>query len=401
MHTHSGCCGCFVKTDMARRSFLGALGGGALGATLSGTASAEEVAAQPALGERLALSRASTPITVQPVLVYTIFQRREGTSWRSWGGLHSEEDINAEVERIQGELDALDAQAEFPIELRPVARCRNVDEAKKLCGGDADVMLIYAANGGGGELEALISDKRNNIFFVRHKSGPVYLWYEIVHPRLLRKTVDEYGQPGLEPADVVVDEYGDVLWRLRSLYALKNTLGSKVICIGGPSGWGAGGRQAPDIARDLWKMDLIDVPLDDLGKRIDAARGDAARMQRAVADAEAWLKIPGTTLEAERGHVDRAFLLAGVFEDIMAEHKTQNITVNHCMGPIMQKCDTTACLTLTLINDSGALAFCESDFAVIPSGILLHYIAGTPGLPARPDLPAPRRRYAGALHRAA
>ena len=39
---------------------------------------------------------------------------------------------------------------------------------------------------------------------------------------------------------------------------------------------------------------------------------------------------------------------------------------------------TTPCLSLSLLNDEGMLAFCESDFVVIPSGILLHYISGKP-----------------------
>jgi L-fucose isomerase-like protein len=34
--------------------------------------------------------------------------------------------------------------------------------------------------------------------------------------------------------------------------------------------------------------------------------------------------------------------------------------------------------TLALLNDEGLIAFCESDFVVIPSGILLHYISGKP-----------------------
>ena len=33
---------------------------------------------------------------------------------------------------------------------------------------------------------------------------------------------------------------------------------------------------------------------------------------------------------------------------------------------------------MSLLNDEGCLAFCESDFVVIPSGILLHYISGKP-----------------------
>ena len=62
--------------------------------------------------------------------------------------------------------------------------------------------------------------------FLRHKSGPVYLWYEIAHPIFLRKYTDEYKLPGgIDIWDIVVDDYDEVLWRLRALYGLKNTIG--------------------------------------------------------------------------------------------------------------------------------------------------------------------------------
>ena len=48
------------------------------------------------------------------------------------------------------------------------------------------------------------------------------------------------------------------------------------------------------------------------------------------------------------------------------------------MSTIMPKALTTACLTLSTLNDDGYLAFCESDFVVIPSGILLANISGKP-----------------------
>ena len=44
----------------------------------------------------------------------------------------------------------------------------------------------------------------------------------------------------------------------------------------------------------------------------------------------------------------------------------------------MPMAETTACLPLSLLNDDGYLAFCESDFVVIPSGILLANISGRP-----------------------
>jgi L-fucose isomerase-like protein len=48
---------------------------------------------------------------------------------------------------------------------------------------------------------------------------------------------------------------------------------------------------------------------------------------------------------------------------------------------------TTACLPLSLLNDAGFLAFCESDFVVIPSGILLHGISGRPQFLNDPTYP--------------
>ena len=91
-----------------------------------------------------------------------------------------------------------------------------------------------------------------------------------------------------------------------------------------------------------------------------------------------YLKQKDVKLETAREAVENAFVLRGVFRNIMAEHRTDAITVNHCMGAIMPISETTACMTLSLLNDEGALAFCESDFAVIPSGILLNAISGIP-----------------------
>jgi len=48
------------------------------------------------------------------------------------------------------------------------------------------------------------------------------------------------------------------------------------------------------------------------------------------------------------------------------------------MGTIMPLAETSACLTLSLLNDAGYLAFCESDFVVIPAGVLMANISGKP-----------------------
>ena len=176
-------------------------------------------------------------------------------------------------------------------------------------------------------------------------------------------------------------------WRLRALCGLKNTLGKRIICIGGPSGWGAGGRQAPTISRELWKLDLVDYPYKELAPRLQSAMKSTALVERCAENAGRYLRQSGISLHTDRQFVNNAFVLTEVFKDILDEAKTDAITVNACMGTIMSMSKTTACLPLSLLNDDGYLAFCESDFVVIPSGILLHYICGKPVFLNDPTFP--------------
>jgi len=371
------------RHSMPRRTFLAAVGGTAVG----GCALAAGPAKPGRVARRMKPSLAKKELVVQPVLVYELCKRKEATSWRSWGGVMTLSDVEQEVRRIDRELVNTVKDAEFPVRFLPVAKVASNSEASEVVKTSADLMLIYGAMGGGDVMERLISPERYNMVFVRHRSGPVYLWYEIVHPRLLRKTVDEYGQPGLDPHDVVVDDYDEVLWRLRALYALKNTVGSRMVAIGGASGWGRGGDQAPQITREKWKMDIQTVPYSELGKMIQSARANSDRVRRAETEAEEYLAQPGVSLQTDKGFVTRAFLLRQLFEDLMADAGAQAITVNNCMSTIMPMSETTACLPLSLINDSGALAFCESDFVVIPSGVLLNHIASSPVFLQDPTYP--------------
>jgi hypothetical protein len=372
---HPHCCPCCdhspdLSSGVSRRTFLGgaALGGIALtGLTWSRLAAAEPELLMP--GTRRALR-------VKPVLVYSTYTPVEQRSWRSWGGIQTQADADAEVTRIQGEIKKLEAAADFPVEFLPVSAVRNSAEMAGHADVEkADVLLVYAA---AGDLNTFPKLGKDCIFFLRHKSGPLYLHYEIISPRFLRQHTDRRAVVGIDDEDVVVDSLDEITWRLRSLCGLRNALGTKILAIGGPGGWAQPKGVIPALVEEKWKLDIQTVSYEELGKLIEAARADEKAVAMAGRRAEDYLKTDGTMLETDPKFIAPCFLLDDVFRRLMAEANCRAITINGCMGTIMPIAQTTACLTLSTLNDDGYLAFCESDFVVIPSGLLLAEISGLP-----------------------
>jgi len=319
------------------------------------------------------------PLRVKPILVYDIPTRSPQTSWRSWGGVQTRTAVEEESGRIRGELEKLHAAADFPLEFLPLSGvCKAPDLASVTDLAGSDAILLYAAGGWMDVLDSLGGMGKDLIIFCRHKSGPVYLWYEIISPRYLRQHTDVPAVKGVTDEDVVIDSQDDILWRLRALTGLKNTLNTRILAIGGPDAWAQPAGVVPKLVRDIWEFDIRTVPYEELGPLIQAARADREAVRDVREQAAAYLSIPGTTLETGRSFVENAFLLEQVFRRLMEQADCRAITINGCMGTIMPLAETSACLTLSLLNDAGYLAFCESDFVVIPSGILLANISGRP-----------------------
>lgn len=355
---------------LSRRGFLttAAVGGAVLsGLSWTSLASAAE-------GE-LPMPAARQPLKVFPVLVWDQPQRAPMTSWRGWGGIHTPEQAAEEIARIEKELAAIKA-GDFPVEFTKVASvhdARQVADAPELKA--ADVVIVYGA---GGAIDGCKDYGKDVIVFQRHRSGPVYLQYEIVSPRFLRQHTDKLALRHISYEDVVTDCQVGLTWRLRALCGLKNTRGTKILCVGGAAAWAQPEGVVPALVKKIWNMDLPTVDYKDLEKLINEARADAAAVALAKKRAEAYLATPGTALETKRDFVDNCFLLDQVFRRLMAEAGCRAITINGCMGTIMPMAQTSACLTLSTLNDDGYLAFCESDFVVIPSGVLLANISGRP-----------------------
>jgi hypothetical protein len=315
------------------------------------------------------------PLKVLPVLVWDKPVRRPMTSWRGWGGIHTADAAAAEVRRIDGELSNIARTADFPVEFTKTVSIRDVMHLGGSSVSAADLVIVYGA---GGAISGCENFDKDVIIFQRHRSGPLYLQYEIVSPRFLRQHTDELALKNIRFDDVVTDSLEELTWRLRSLCGLKNARGARVLCIGGPSAWGQPPEVVQELVRSVWKLELPTISYDELGRMIVEATADAATVELARRRSSDYLNQPGTQLETNRQFVDNCFLLDQIFRSLMAKADSRAITINGCMSTIMPKARTSACLTLSTLNDDGYLAFCESDFVVIPAGLLLANISGRP-----------------------
>ncbi len=327
------------------------------------------------------LVRTGRPLTVQPILMYRVAEQRPMTSWKSWGGVQTDETAAKEAATIARELSTLDSTMAH---ILPVVPAKTVEQAAQVHQNDYDVVVVYAASGSGELLKACFAPKKDKdtIVFVRCRSGPAYYWYEALSTKYLQTNQTEahpasrLDHGGVRVEDVVVDDYDELRWRLRGLYALKNFLGTRIVALGGP--WGKYAPDAPQLARDRYGFEIIDVPYETIAPRIKAAREDRELTALAAQWTDKYLSLPNTTLATDRAFVANGFLLYRLFKDLMREHDASAFTIRGCMGTILPMAQTTACLTLSLLNDEGVMAFCESDFVIIPAGVLLYHTCGGP-----------------------
>jgi hypothetical protein len=371
--------------DMTRRKFVRVTGAGAIGtAAFSGFSWNLPGRDQGVTG----VKPVRKPLVVKPVLSYDIPTPRDMTSWRSWGGVQTAKAATEEIYRIEEELRELSSKADFPVSFLPVSPVKASNEINEIADlGSADLIIVYAAGGGMDRFDMLNKTGKDIIIFCRHRSGPVYLWYEIISPRYLRQHTDTLKVKGINENDIVIDSPEELLWRMRALCGLKNTVGSRILAIGGPGAWSQPLEVVMKVVTEKYRLDVQDVPYSDLGELIASARKDRSLISNAGKKADEYLKDTGITLEVDRKYVENCFVLEEIFIRLMDRSGCRAITVNNCMGTIMPMAETTACLTLSLLNDEGYLAFCESDFVVVPSGILMANISGKPSFLNDPTYP--------------
>ena len=334
--------------------------------------------------------RIGVPLKVQPALIYKLNKRSKATSWRRWGGLQTQEDVDKEVANIKEDLEELAARADFPVKFLPLVLISTSEQGAAARKSNCDIQLTYWASGeyDNYRYEAFIDPEKPNIMFVRDESGPHYGGFLHAQSHMLRKRTDQFQQEGMDVWDVVVDDYSELLWRLRSLYGLNAMLGSRILAIGGAGGWGAvASRIGPDMARERFKLDIVEITYDELGVVLGKEMKSRKTLEQAERQVDKLLSEKGVSLHTKKEFLVNSFVLKKVFKQLMERYNSPAMTINACMRTIMPLSKTTACMPLSLINDEGLLAYCESDFAVVPACMLLRYISGRPVFFCNPCIP--------------
>ncbi len=314
-------------------------------------------------------------LRVKPILVYDRPARREKTSWRGYGAIHTPQAAAEEAARITKELDRLAEQADFPIQVQPVEVLDSQTKLKQLALAETDLCLVYAA---GGCTQWPLTTPM--IMFVRHRSGPFYLGFEIAHWRFLRQSGDRFTLEGFDTDDVVVDDADELLWRLRAMYGLKNARGTKMLTIGGMCAYSREAQEnGPRVAKEVWGYDFVDVTDAEFTKRLAAARADRQVVREVEAQTAALIGMSNVKLETDRKFVFNSYMALHVLRRLMKETGASNVGFARCMGhEQISMLDTPACLVLSLANDEGYTAYCHTDLSHTMPGVLMRWIAGRP-----------------------
>jgi len=359
----------------SRRQFL--QGAGAAGVAMGGLAmAAAKVCAETA--EPVTVEQPfprGAALRVRPILVFDVPTRQDRSSWRSYGGIHTPEAAREEAGRIEKELGQLEQKAEFPIQVQPVQLLDSQAKLGQVALDDTDLCIVYAA---GSCTQWPL--KVPMAMFVRHRSGPFYLGFEIAHWRFLRQSGDPFVLEGFDTDDVVVDSYDELLWRLRAMYGLKNARGTKMLTIGGLCAYSREAQEnGPRVAQEVWDYDFVDVTDDEFTKRLNAARADQQVVKQVEEQTVALLNMPNVKLETDRKFVLNSYMALHVCRQFLQETGASNFGFSRCMGHgQIAMLDTPACLVLSLANDEGYTAYCHTDLSHTMPGVLLRWMASRP-----------------------
>lgn len=148
--------------------------------------------------------------------------------------------------------------------------------------------------------------------------------------------------------------------------------------VGGASGW----LIASDIDRtsveQTYGVKFVDIPLSELEEDFDAVTDDDPALSGIVEKMGGYLSGDRTPDDLQQ-----AARMYAALKKLCSDNELNALTLK-CFG-ILNSCNTTACLALSLLNDEGIVSGCEGDIPALWTMMYVNYAYGEPAFMANPS----------------
>lgn len=136
--------------------------------------------------------------------------------------------------------------------------------------------------------------------------------------------------------------------------------------LGKPSDWLIASQVDYDTAKRLHHIQLVDIPIEKVCEKFEKSENDL-----------------DLSFDYDAKEIDKALRLNKAIDSLKEEYHLDGLTIR-CFD-LLGKLETTACLSLALLNQRGVVATCEGDVPTMISMHLLKKITGQNGFQANPS----------------
>jgi L-fucose isomerase-like protein len=291
----------------------------------------------------------------------------EFPGWKRWG-FEEKEDINKEIKSIEkGVVDKLKMEVGDTIELvggniiSDEQDCLRISESLSEADGLLIFYLIHAP------LKSLWAHKIPLIVFLKSKENvwdgnlrTLAVWRDLTKARQTR---------GIK---IVVNDFYQLVESINVINIIKRIKESKLVSIGPPNRY-FGSWNAMRKTKEVFSNKVILIDYDTIVKRyreMEDPEEVRSITKKLLRNAEA-IALP-------KENVTKAVKLYCVMKNVLQEKEANAITINCYLGALEALGDVSPCLPLSMLNNEGYVAACESDFPSMLTMLILRNIAEKP-----------------------
>lgn len=170
-----------------------------------------------------------------------------------------------------------------------------------------------------------------------------------------------------------------ILDQLRLMELRKQMQGLRIGVIGEPSDWLVSSGVDYRLAKEMWGVEYVDIPLALANDNYHTEQETEALGQ----EVDAFMLGASGCREPNREEVVKAMRLYHALKRIVTDYQLDAITLQ-CFSLIPTTC-TTGCLALALLNDEGIVAGCEGDLQSVFTMLLAKRLTGEDAFMANPS----------------